>query len=220
MRRGCPLFALAVFSAVSELPASTGPWYVGAEAGYTRATFKPYYTFAYPGGVPDQYIDKASGIGFGLIGGYGWRLSDRFSAAVQGRFAFDSATWRLHIEEERADFEYNMRYSYAVSLVPSIRAARNLYLLAEAGVGQARVQEKKDSLDYTHYDFSAWSRTLMLGAGVGYALGDKVAVHVVVRHASSGRFTYKSYLKDGRHWETVRDEPSTTFVGIRVLRNF
>lgn len=215
--RKTALLVAAIVWLCGGLPAAEG-WFAGVEFGYVRCIFRPYYTVMSPGETPAQYVDRGNGAEVGVVFGREWRVGSWFMIGAQGRASVTNAKWEADFSgEETSHIEYKMGGAFALSILPAIRLRPGLWIKGEAGGGVSRVREHKTSVDYTSYHFDEWVACYLVGAGLCYELTRCIELTANYRYRQTRAFTYKAYLPDGRHWETITDKPSSHTVtgGIR-----
>jgi opacity protein-like surface antigen len=215
--RKAALLAAAVALFGVGLPAAEG-WFAGADLGYVRCTFRPHYTFVSSSATPDQYVDRGNGVEAALVFGREWTITPRFAIQAQARASAATAKWELDLTgEETSHIRYEMGGALALSILPALRVRPGLWIQGEAGWGMSHLRERKTSLDNTSYAYDEWVGSGIVGAGLRYELTRGFELTVNYRYRKIRSFTYKSYLADGTHWETITDNPSSHTItgGIR-----
>lgn len=200
--------------------AMAGNWYGAVDAGYIEQSFHASYTYAEPGHTPDKFCDHAYGMEVNMQGGYRFELCERVSLSAQARAEANDAVWNLFIPDEPSYLEYERPYGFFLSLVPAVRIVPGIELFAEAGLGEGYVTEEKESSIGSSYDYSGWEDAWMWGLGVRGRLSEHITLFAEYRYTELDGFCYKSYLPDGRHWETVSDEPESDVYSIGLEYDF
>jgi opacity protein-like surface antigen len=198
--------------------AYASPLYVGTEVGYAALKFTPRYSLA--DGTPDAgYTDRAEGIEFRMLAGYGVQLNKTFSLDLQTHFGLNSAVWDLDTAEP-AHLEYKIPYTYGISLLPSARITEKASVSAEIGLEQGYIQEKKDSSVSSSYNFSKWVSGYSLGGGASYDLSKHFKVSLLYRYRKYNHISYDTYFPDGTLSEMVEDRPSISSITVGMSYSF
>ena len=155
-----------------------------------------------------------------MLGGYRVDLQERVSLSAQARLGANDAQWNLFIPDEPSYLEYESPYAVFLSLVPAVRIAAQVEVFGEVGVGQGYVKEEKTSPTGSSYDYSGWENAGLWGLGIRCKMSDRVGVFAEYRHTRLEKFCYKSQLPDGRHWETIKDEPESEVYTVGVTYDF
>ena len=200
--------------------AMAGNWYTGIDAGYIEQQYHASYTYTEPGHTPDKYLDHAYGVEVNMLGGYRFELHERVSLSAQVRASANDAEWNLFIPDEPSYLEYESPYAVFLSLVPAIRIVSQAEVFGELGIGQGYVKEEKVSPIGSSYDYSGWENAYVWGFGLRCKVSERVGLFAEYRHAGLDEFCYKSCLPDGRHWETVKDEPESSVYSVGVTCEF
>lgn len=198
--------------------AQAGRWYAGVDLGYVEHEFTPTYTFTYDR-APKDFVDKADGMEIGISGGYSEPVCPYFSMACQTRLTFNESEWTLSTDDP-AELQYEIPLTCSLTVVPTFTVTEKVLLFLETGFIGGSVSEKKSSAVHSSYDFSEWRTGCTIGAGIWLSIGDKTGVSVVYRRAEFDSFSYKSYMPDGTHWETVQDDPVTDSYSIGLTYSF
>ena len=140
--------------------------------------------------------------------------------SAQARVGANDAEWDLFIPDEPSHLEYESPYAVFLSLVPAIRIASQVEVFGEVGVGQGYVKEEKVSPIGSSYDYSGWENAGLWGLGIRCKMSERVGVFAEYRHTRLEKFSYKSHMPDGRHWETIKDEPESEVYTIGVTYDF
>lgn len=182
-----------------------GNFLVRAETGFVREKFTPEYEFQYD--RPNiQFIDIAHGAVFGFSAGYRIPVSDAVSMAFLGSATFSSASFGLVLDEP-AHFEYEIPRAIGASIVPSFRVGSGVSVFGEFGLLQGYVQEIKTSPVQSSYDFSEWVTGFSAGGGLSCVVHENWEVFGRYSYDLYNDLSYKSYLPDGTHRETINDSP-------------
>lgn len=218
MRPTTLVMLIFMYAVVTAHTAYASPWYVGTELDYAALKFTPHYS--YISGAPDNgYTDRAEGIEFRMLAGYGVQLNKTFSLDFQTHFGLNSAVWDLDTAEP-AHLEYKIPYTYGISLLPSARITDKASLLAEIGLEQGYIQEKKDSPVTSSYNFSRWVGGYSIGGGASYDLSRHFKVSLFYRYREYNHLSYDTHLPDGTLSEIVKDRPSIWSINIGMSYSF
>jgi opacity protein-like surface antigen len=210
--------AASVLSIAASNVLAAEAYYLGAEIASDRLAFQPKYNFA-SGAPAETYDNKASGMNAGVLAGYRWTLSPDFSIALQGRLAGSDAKWQLETAEP-ASLKYSIPVNAAVSLIPTFQVSKNLSLFAEGGLALGRVQLQKSAISASMYDVQEWLTGGIAGAGVSYALDERLSVQLGYRRTWYNEVKYDTHLANGSLVETVRDKPVQSQWSIGLIRAF
>jgi opacity protein-like surface antigen len=207
-----------MYVVVTAHTAYASPLYVGTELDYAALKFTPHYS--YTSGAPDKgYTDRAEGIEFRMLAGYSVQLNKIFSLDFRTHFGLNNAVWDLDTTEP-AHLEYKIPYTYGISLLPSARITDKASLLAEIGLEQGYIQEKKDSPVSSSYNFSKWVGGYTVGGGASCDLSRHFKVSLFYRYREYNHISYDTHLPDGTLSEIVEDRPSIWSINIGMSYSF
>jgi opacity protein-like surface antigen len=181
-------------------------WFVELGAGHGKQSFEPLYHYV-DGGTPDQFKNDDAGFAGSLRLGHQQRLADRFGLGLSAEFIYQGANWTLTLPDEPADFDYEIPYTFSLSLQPDWELTPDWRVFAELGLAYGQVRERKQSPRTSQYDAEEWLTGLVLGAGVSYRLSDQTDLSLSYRQIRYEDLQYRSYWMDGTHAETIEDSP-------------
>lgn len=218
MRASALVVLIFMCAVASARVAYASPLYVGTELDYAAVKFAPHYSFM--SGAPDKaYTDRADGAEFRMLAGYGWQLNNTFSLDFRTHFGLNSAVWELDTTEP-AHLEYKIPYTFGISLLPSARIMSKVSLLAEIGLEQGYIHEKKDSPVTSSYNFSKWVEGYSIGGGASYDLSRHFKASLLYRYMEYNHISYDTHLPDGTLSERVEDRPSMWSLNIGMTYSF
>lgn len=209
---------ITVLTVGMALPALAGRWYAGVDLGYVEHEFTPAYTFTY-GREPTSFVDESDGMELGISGGYSEPVCPYFSIACQTRLAVNESEWSLTTDEP-ANLLYEIPFTWSLTVVPTFTITEKVLAFFETGFISGAVSEEKSSPVESSYDFSEWRTGITLGLGVWIGIDERMGVSVTYRRAEYDSFSYKTYLPDGTHWETVQDDPVADSYNIGLTWSF
>jgi opacity protein-like surface antigen len=194
-------------------------FYLGIEGARERITFKPHYYML--DGTPDgSFTNRARGNSAGLLLGHRWQLAPRVSLALEGRLSASDTRWTLSIPEEPARFRYDIPYSAAVTLQPTVHVTEVIGVYAEGGFAYGRIRERKSAPATSAYDARGWREGRVLGAGVSLKVGQAWSARVGYRETRYSSLSYTARLGDGTPVERVRDRPRVESWHFGLMRSF
>ncbi len=194
-------------------------WYVGAEVGEVNHEFFPDYTFRT--GAPNiQFVNRSDGTELGIIGGYEKKVCNFFSTRFQARGSWNDSEWALFLPNEPANFRYSIEYNVGLSVVSVVHLHRFINILFELGLQQGYVEEKKDSPVTSSLDFAEWVGGTVIGYGISSNISETVSIALSYREADFDQLSYKSYLPNGTHQETISDEPEAESYTLSLIIKF
>ena len=211
--------ALILFIAADQAQAEG--WFGGIETGYIEHKFSPLYSFP-SGGADSSFTNNADGFELGLVGGYTFDISERFTIPVQARGTWNDSKWTLYLDNEPAWFSYEIPFTLGLNTQPTFMITDRLGVFVELGVLTGQINEEKNSpsSDRSSYDYSEWTLGYDLGGGVSYRFSESLEARLSYRKTWFENFSYEGRLPSGQVRERISDEPESQSLTLSLLFRF
>ena len=215
------LVTAACLVACADTALAQNTWYAGVELGQIDHYYLPEYTSAYNGEI-SSFRNDSDGTEIGLLAGISLPVAQQFSVAIEARIARNDSEWTLYLPNEPASFSYEIPTTVALSAKPVFQFNEQISVFGEIGFASGDVREWKSSpaADRSSYDFSEWVEGWVWGLGVAFHLSEAWSLHAVYRETDYSGLEYKTYLPNGTHHETVRDNPETEAISMGLIYRF
>lgn len=210
--------SLAILTLSFGAQAQNG-WFGNLSLGNVETRFNPRYEFL-DGSPPEKFKDETAGWAASVGGGYRHDINALFSVDIAADYIRQGTEWTLYLPAEPASLKYEIPQTLAVHVALSWAFAQDWRLFADLGLARGQVRERKTSPVNSSYRFDDWVDATMLGAGISYDLDEKTSLSLAYRQLRFDKLTYRSYLPDGTHWETIEDSPTSSIIGLGLTYRF
>ena len=210
--------AIAMLTAPFGAHADSG-WFVDLAVGNGTTEFEPLYTFVAPR-PPRRFSDDDEDWVASLGGGYRHDINASVSVDFAAELIGQGAEWTLYIPSDPSSFKYDIPQTLAVRVSPSWEFTRGWRLFADLGLARGQVRERKSSPVSSSYRFDDWVGATLVGGGISYDVDEKISLSLAYAQLRFDSLTYRSYLPNGSHSETIKDSPVSSLTRFGVTYRF